>query len=57
MDWQNNRIILEPIKGSLVDELVGSLSGFIPKNKKNVPWETALREAKIAKAQKIAHDS
>lgn len=57
VDKQDDKIILEPIRGSIIDDLTGSLASFIPQDKRNVSWETALREAKIAKAKKVANDS
>lgn len=56
VDKQGGKIVLEPINGSLVDELVGSLEEFIPKDKKNIPVETAIKMAKIAKSRQVIAD-
>lgn len=47
---------LEPIKGSVVKSLSGSLKKYIPKNKLNTPWKKVIMEARKAMTYAAANN-
>ena len=47
---------LEPIKGSVVKELSGSLKEYVPKNKLNTPWKKVILQARKAMAYAAANN-
>lgn len=54
VDKKDDGLFLKPIKGSIVDELAGCLTKFIPKNRRNVPIDEAIRLGKLAMARHVA---
>jgi len=53
IDNKGKELIFKPIKGSIVDELAGSLEKFIPADKKKISIEKAIRLAKIMHAKEL----
>ncbi len=47
---------LDPIKGSVIKGLSGSLKKYIPKNKLNTPWKKVILEARKAMAYAAANN-
>lgn len=39
VDKKENKLVFEPVKGSIVDELAGSLTKFVPKSKLGKSWK------------------
>ena len=51
---QDGRIVLEPLKTSIVDEVAGSLSKFVKSSLKGKPFEEIIRVTKKRVARKLA---
>ena len=52
--YQKDKIVLEPIRKSIVEETAGSLKKYIPKNKLGKSWATIKEETKRKTAKKLA---
>lgn len=53
IDKRDEKLVFEPVRGSIIDELAGSLEKFIPVNKKRIPIDEAIKRAKIMHARKV----
>lgn len=54
VDMRDGEIVVTALKKSLVDEVAGSLTTFIPKNRAGKDWEEILKETKILTAKKLS---
>ena len=51
---QDQGILLKPLEGSLVDQVAGSLTNYVPVSKRGVSFQTVYKETKRITARKIA---
>ena len=51
VDKKNDELSLKPVRGSIVDELAGSLEKFIPEDRKAISVEDAIKLGKLAMAK------
>ena len=54
VDKKNDELSLMPVRGSIVDELAGSLEKFIPEDRKAISVEDAIKLGKLAMAKHAA---
>lgn len=54
MTYQQDKIILQPLRKSIVDQTAGSLTRYVAKNKLGKSWKTILSETKKKTARKLA---
>ncbi len=53
---QGSKIVLEPIQGSITDQLAGSLTKYVPKNKLGKSWKQIMAETQKIRAKHIANE-
>lgn len=51
---EDKEIVLKPIKGSIVNEVAGSLTKYIDPAKQGVPFETIMEETRKLAAKKLS---
>ena len=54
VDWEEDRIILQPVKKSVVEDVAGSLNKFIDPAKLGKSWDKIITETKKITARKLA---
>ena len=54
LESQKKGLLVSPLKKSIVEEVAGSLSQYIPSAKRNVPFTKIMEETKKAAAKKLA---
>ena len=57
LETDKEKIILTPIRKSIVDQLGGSLARYVASEKRGVAFEQVLRETKSIVAKKLAQDN
>lgn len=53
VDWEEDRIILQPVKKSVVEEVAGSLNKYIDPAKLGKSWSEILWETKKVTAREL----
>lgn len=56
LETDKEKIVLTPIKKSIVDQLGGSLARYVALKKRGVAFEQVLKETKSIVAKKLAQD-
>ncbi len=54
MELKNNELTLKPLSKSIVEETAGSLSSYVPLNKRGQSFKTIMRETKRKVAEHLA---
>lgn len=50
---QKEGVLVQPLKKSIVEEVAGSLSSYIPSSKRNVPFPRIMEETRKKTAMKL----
>lgn len=53
---QGSKIVLEPIQGSVTDQLAGSLTKYISKDKLGKSWKQIMAETQKIRAKHLANE-